>query len=77
MVGRRTSIDNIEVSFHLSRELVKALKMKAIQEEIKFSKVAETGLRQYLGLPLPKEKELPSKKEKGSKKANSRNYDST
>lgn len=39
--------------------------------------IAETGLRQYLGLPLPKEKELPSKKEKGSKKANSRNYDST
>ncbi|MGA9151119.1 MAG: hypothetical protein WBZ36_11120 [Candidatus Nitrosopolaris sp.] len=39
----------IESTFHLSEEVVKALKLKAVNENKKFSRVAEEGLRQYLG----------------------------
>jgi hypothetical protein len=53
---RRTHEGNVEVSFHLSHEVVKALKLRAVEEEKKFSKVAEAGLRQYLGLKELKEK---------------------
>jgi hypothetical protein len=34
--------------------VMKALKMKAVQENKRFSKVAEDALRQYLGLPKEK-----------------------
>jgi hypothetical protein len=61
MTTRRTVVDNTEVTFHLSRELVKALKTKAVQEEKKFSKVAEAGLRQYLGMKELKEKPTEKK----------------
>ena len=38
---RRTTEDKVEVTFHLTHEVVKALKLKAVQEEKRFSKVAE------------------------------------
>jgi hypothetical protein len=34
--------------------VMKASKMKAVQENKRFSKVAEDALRQYLGLPKEK-----------------------
>jgi hypothetical protein len=35
---------------------MKALKMRAVQDNKRFSKVAEDALRQYLGLPKEKVK---------------------
>jgi hypothetical protein len=55
----------IESTFHLSEEVVRALKLRAVNENKKFSRVAEEGLRQYLGLPnitKIQKKEKPTKK---------------
>jgi hypothetical protein len=47
----------IETTFHLSDEVVTALKMKAVQEKRRFSEVVEDALREYLSLgKLKKEK---------------------
>ncbi|MGA9154978.1 MAG: hypothetical protein WBZ36_30715 [Candidatus Nitrosopolaris sp.] len=51
----------IESTFHLSEEVVRALKLRAVNENKKFSRVAEEGLRQYLGLPKFQKKEKPRK----------------
>ena len=45
-------------TFWISEELDLALRMKAIKENVRFSDIAEVGLRQYLGLKdVKKEKE--------------------
>jgi hypothetical protein len=52
--------DKVETSFHLSKEVIEALKIKAVKEGKRFSRIAEEGLRQYMGLPPIK----PPKKSK-------------
>jgi hypothetical protein len=54
---RRTAKGFVEATFHIPEDVMRALKMKAVQENKRFSKVAEDALRQYLRLPkAPKEK---------------------
>ena len=45
---RRTAKGFVEATFHIPEDVMKALKMKAVQENKRFSKVAEDALRQYL-----------------------------
>ena len=45
-----------EATFHIPEDVMRALKMKAVQENKRFSKVAEDALRQYLGFPKEKVK---------------------
>jgi len=54
--GRRTAEGSVEATFHIPEDVMKALKMKAVQENKRFSKVAEDALRQYLKLPEEKAK---------------------
>ena len=49
-VRRRTAKGFVEATFHIP-DVMKALKMKAVQDNKRFSKVAEDALRQYLRLP--------------------------
>ena len=51
---RRTAEGLVEATFHIPEDVMKALKMKAVQENKRFSKVAEGALRQYLELPKEK-----------------------
>ena len=51
---RRTAKGFVEATFHIPEDVMKALKMKAVQENKRFSKVAEDALRQYLELPKEK-----------------------
>jgi len=37
--------DKVETSFHLSKEVIEALKIKAVKEGKRFSRIAEEGLR--------------------------------
>jgi len=53
---RRTAEGSVEATFHIPEDVMKALKMKAVQENKRFSKVAEDALRQYLKLPEEKAK---------------------
>jgi hypothetical protein len=53
---RRTAKGFVEATFHIPEDVLRALKMKAVQENKRFSKVAEDALRQYLGLPKEKVK---------------------
>jgi hypothetical protein len=53
--GRRTE-GSVEATFHIPEDVMKTLKMRAVQENKRFSKVAEDALRQYLGLPKEKVK---------------------
>jgi hypothetical protein len=50
---RRTAKGFVEATFHIPEDLMRALKVKAVQDNKRFSKVAEDALRQYLE---PKEK---------------------
>ena len=54
--GRRTAEGSVEATFHIPEDVMKALKMKAVQDNKRFSKVAEDALRQYLELPKEKVK---------------------
>ena len=53
---RRTAKGFVEATFHIPEDVMKVLKMKAVQENKRFSKVAEDALRQYLGFPKEKVK---------------------
>ena len=54
---KRTAKGFVEATFHIPKDVMIALKMKAVQENKRFSKVTEDALRQYLRLPkAPKEK---------------------
>jgi hypothetical protein len=55
-VRRRTAKGFVEATFHIPEDVMRALKMKAVQENKRFSKVAEDALRQYLELPKEKVK---------------------
>jgi hypothetical protein len=55
-VRRRTAKGFVEATFHIPEDVMRALKMKAVQENKRFSKIAEDALRQYLGLPKEKVK---------------------
>jgi hypothetical protein len=46
----------VEATFHIPEDVMRALKMKAVQDNKRFSKVAEDALRQYLELPKEKVK---------------------
>jgi hypothetical protein len=48
---RRTTTGFVEATFHIPEDLMRALKMRAVQNNKRFSKVAEDALRQYLGFP--------------------------
>jgi hypothetical protein len=50
-VRRRTTKGFIEATFHIPEDVTRALKMKAVQENKRFSKVADDALGQYLRLP--------------------------
>ena len=67
---RRAAKGSVEATFHIPEDVMRALKMKAVQENKRFSKVAEDALRQYL--ILPKEKigieESTTKKKRGGTK---------
>ena len=52
----RTAKGFVEATFHIPEDVMKALKMRAVQDNKRFSKVAEDALRQYLGLPKEKVK---------------------
>jgi hypothetical protein len=54
--GRRTAEGSVEATFHIPEDVMRALKMRAVQENKRFSKVAEDALRQYLKLPEEKAK---------------------
>jgi hypothetical protein len=54
--GRRTAEGSVEATFHIPEDVMKALKMRAVQENERFSKVAEDAIRQYLELPKVKAK---------------------
>jgi hypothetical protein len=54
--GRRTAEGSVEATFHIPEDVMKALKMRAVQENKRFSKVAEDAIRQYLELPKVKAK---------------------
>ena len=51
---RRTAKGSVEATFHIPEDLMRALKIKAVQDNKRFSKVAEDALRQYLRLPKEK-----------------------
>jgi hypothetical protein len=51
---RRTAEGFVEATFHIPENVMKALKMRAVQDNMRFSKVAEDAFRQYLGLPKEK-----------------------
>jgi hypothetical protein len=55
-VRRRTAKGFVEATFHIPEDVMRVLKMKAVQEKKRFSKVAEDALRQYLELPKEKVK---------------------
>jgi hypothetical protein len=42
---RRTAKGFVEATFHIPEDVMKALKMKAVQDNKSFSKVAEAGNR--------------------------------
>ena len=63
---RRTAEGFVEATFHIPEDVMRALKMKAVQENKGFSKVAEDALRQYLR--LPKEESTTTKKKRGGTK---------
>lgn len=50
-IRRRTAKGFVEATFHIPEDVMRSLKMKAVQENKRFSKVAEDALRQYLELP--------------------------
>jgi predicted DNA binding CopG/RHH family protein len=52
-----------EISFRLSDEVITAIKMKAVQDKIRYSDVAEDLLRSALGLK-PRLKEVKVKEKK-------------
>ncbi|HXX97539.1 MAG TPA: hypothetical protein VEL11_10545 [Candidatus Bathyarchaeia archaeon] len=58
---RRTAEGFVEATFHIPEDVMMALKMKAVQEKKRFSKVAEEALIQYLGLRKEKMKEKVKK----------------
>jgi hypothetical protein len=47
---RRTAKGFVEATFHIPEDVMKALKMRAVEDNKRFSKVAEDALRQYLGI---------------------------
>ena len=51
---RRTAEGFVEATFHIPEDVMRALKMKAVQENKRFSRIAEDALRQYLELPKEK-----------------------
>jgi hypothetical protein len=51
---RRTAKGFVEATFHIPADVMRALKMKAVQDNKRFSKVAEDALGQYLRLPKEK-----------------------
>ena len=55
---RRTAEGSVEATFHIPDYIMTALKMRAVQEKKRFSKIAEEALIQYLD--LPKEKIKPT-----------------
>lgn len=61
MSRRRTAEGFVEATFHIPEDVMMALKMKAVQEKKRFSKVAEEALIQYLGLRKEKMKEKVKK----------------
>jgi hypothetical protein len=69
-VRRRTAKGFVEATFHIPEDVMKALKMRAVQDNKRFSKVAEDALRQYLR--FPKEtigiEETTTKKKRGGTK---------
>jgi hypothetical protein len=48
---RRTAEGFVEATFHIPEDVMKALKMRAVEDNKRFSRVAEDALRQYLRLP--------------------------
>ena len=66
-VRRRTAKGFVEATFHIPEDVMKALKMKAVQDNKRFSKVAEDALRQYLRLPKGEESTTTKKKRSGAK----------
>jgi hypothetical protein len=67
MSRRRTAKGFVEATFHIPEDVMKALKMKAVQDNKRFSKVAEDALRQYLELPkemIDVERSVTTKKRK-------------
>ncbi len=62
---RRTAEGFVEATLHIPEDVMRALKMKAVQENKRFSKVAEDAFRQYLR--LPKEESTTKKKRGGTK----------
>ena len=64
-VRRRTAKGFVEATFHIPEDVIRALKMKAVRENKRFSKVAEDALRQYLRLPNV---ESATKKKRGGTK---------
>jgi hypothetical protein len=50
-IRRRTAKGFVEATFHIPEDVMRSLKMKAVQVNKRFSKVAEDALRQYLELP--------------------------
>jgi hypothetical protein len=68
---RRTAEGFVETTFHILEDVMRALKMKAVQENKRFSKVAEDALRQYLRLPketIGIEESTTTKKKRGGTK---------
>ena len=66
-IRRRTAKGFVEATFHIPEDVMKALKMKAVQDNKRFSKVAEDALRQYLELPkemIDVERSVTTKKRK-------------
>ncbi|HYV52935.1 MAG TPA: hypothetical protein VE971_06535 [Candidatus Eisenbacteria bacterium] len=60
-----------EATFHIPEDVMRALKMKAVQENKRFSKVAEDALGQYLGFPKETrdiEESTTGKKKRGGTK---------
>jgi len=53
---RRTAEGFVEATFHIPEDVMRALKMKADQENKRVSRIAEDALRQYLELPKEKVK---------------------
>jgi len=53
---RRTAEGFVEATFHIPEDVMRALKMRVVQDNKRFSRVAEDGLRQYLELPKEKVK---------------------
>ena len=66
-VRRRTAKGFVEATFHIPEEVTKAMKMKAVQENKRLSKVVEDALRQYLRLPKKEESTTTKKKRSDTK----------